>query len=124
MHLHAVVFVVFILPPLSVAGTPTGVIANRTGYASVLVSWSALLSPLPTGYEVFYQTTAGVSSRLSGGNTSNTELTLTGLTLGETYYIFVIAFGEEGVPLLPSSHSNTAMITLCEFITYIAFSTE
>ena len=104
----------------SVAGTPTGVTANRTGYTSVLVSWTASLPP-PAGYEVFYQTTAGVSSRLSGGNTNNTELTLTGLTLGETYSIFVVGFGEEGSPVLPSSHSNTTMIMLCEFITNIAY---
>ena len=100
---------------LSVIGTPTNVTANRTGYTSVLVSWTAPSSP-PAGYEVFYQTTAGVSSRLSGGNTSNTELTLTGLTLGETYSIFVVAFGEEGAPVLPSRHSNTTIIMLCEFM--------
>ena len=104
---------------LSVAGTPMGIIASRTGYTSVLVSWTAP-SPPSAGYEVFYQTSAGVSSRLSGGNTSNTNLTLTGLTLGETYSIFVVAFGEEGAPVLPSSHSNTAMIMLCEFISNIA----
>ena len=94
----------------SVAGTPTAVTANRTGYNSVLVSWTAS-SPVPAGYEVFYQTaSAGVSSRLSGGTTSNTELTLTGLTLGETYSIFVVAFAAEGDPVLPSAHSNTASI--------------
>ena len=90
----------------AVAGTPTGVTASRTGYTSVLVNWTAPSPPLPAGYEVFYQTTAGDSSRLSGGNTSNTELKLTGLTLGETYSIFVVAFGKEGAPVLPSSHSN------------------
>ena len=100
---------------LSVAGTPTGVTASRTGYTSVLVSWTAP-SPPPAGYEVFYQTTAGDNTRLSGGNTSNTELTLTGLTLGVTYWIFVVAFGEEEAPVLPSSHSESATITMCEFI--------
>ena len=94
---------------------PTGVTTNRTGYTSVLVFWTPP-SPPPAGYEVFYQTTAGDSSRFSGGNTSNTELTLTGLTLEETYSIFVVAFGEEGAPVLPSSHSNTAMIMLCELV--------
>ena len=102
----------------SVASTPTGVTAIRTGYTSVLVTWTPP-SPSPAGYEVFYQTSAGDSSRLSGGNTSNTELTLTGLTLGETYSVFVVAFGEEGAPVLPSSHSNTAMSMLCKFISNI-----
>ena len=99
----------------SVAGTPTGVTASRTGYTSVLVSWTAP-SPPPAGYEVFYQTSAGDHTRLSGGNTSKTELTLTGLTLGETYYIFVVGFGEEEAPVLPSDHSTAAIILLCEFI--------
>ena len=98
-----------------VAGTPTGVTASRTGYTSVLVSWIAPSPLVPAGYEVFYQTTAGVSSRLSGGNTSNTKLTLTGLTLGETYSIFVVAFGQKGTPVLPSNHSNNVTVLLCEF---------
>ena len=68
------------------------------------------------GYEVFYHTSVVKSSRLSGGNTSNTELTLTGLTLGETYSIIVVAFGEEGAPVLPSNHSNNITILLCESI--------
>ena len=55
-----------------------------------------------------------MSSRLSGGTTSNTELTLTGLTLGETYSIFVLAFGVEGDPVLPSDHSNTVPVAIRE----------
>ena len=99
---------------LSVAGKPTGVKISRTGYTSVMVSWTAP-SPPPAGYEVFYQTSD--VNRFSGGNTSNTELTLTGLlTPGETYWIFVVAFGEEGAPVLPSPHSTAPMITLCEFM--------
>ena len=98
---------------LSVAGTPTGVTVNRTNYTSVMVSWTAPSLP-PAGYEVFYQTSAGDSSRLSGGNTSNTELTLTGLMLEKTYFIFVVGFGEEGAPVFPSSNSGTALIMLCE----------
>ena len=102
----------------AVAGTPIDVIASRTNYTSVLVSWTAPSQP-PAGYEVFYQTSAGDYTRLSGGNTSNTELTLTDLTLEVLYSIFVVGFGEEGAPVLPSSHSNTAMIMLCELITNI-----
>ena len=98
--------------PHEVAGMPTAVTANRTGFTSVLVSWTAP-SPAPAGYEVFYQAAGG--SRLSGGNTSNTELTLSGLTLGETYSIFVVAFGAEGAPVFPSAHSNTATIVISEF---------
>ena len=107
--------IVFLLIFLAVAGTPDAVTASRTGYTSVLVSWNAP-SPPPAGYEVFYQTSAGVSSRLSGGNTSNTELKLTGLKLDELYYIFVVAFGDDGAPVLPSRHSQAYMTTLCEFM--------
>ena len=99
----------------AVADTPTDVTTCRTGFNSVLVSWTAP-SPPPAGYEVFYQTTAGVSSRLSGGNTSNTKWTLTGLTLGETYFIFVVGYGAKGAPVLPSSHS---IFFVCELYAQI-----
>ena len=35
-------------------------------------------------------------------------MTVTGLTLGVIYYIFVVSFGTEGAPVLPSSHSIAA----------------
>ena len=114
------IYIAFFSFFLSVADAPTGVTARRTDYTSVLVSWTLPSSP-PAGYEVFYQTTVGVSSRLSGGNTSTSNVELTGLTLGETYSIFVVAYGEEGAPVLPSSHSDTVMIMLCELITNIAY---
>ena len=85
----------------------------RTGFNSVLVSWSAPSSAVPAGYEVFYQVDGG--STLSGGNTSNTELTLTGLTLG-THSLFVVGYGAEGAPVLPSNHSNTASVMIGEIV--------
>ena len=51
----------------------------------------------------------------SAGTTTITELTLTGLVLGQTYSIFVVAFGPEGAPVLPSAHSNVKVITLSEY---------
>ena len=94
----------------SVAGTPTGVTATRNGYNSVLVSWTAP-SPAPAGYEVFYETTSD-ATRLSVGNTTSTIMTVTGLTLGVQYYIFVVSFGAEGTPVLPSAHNNAPPITI------------
>ena len=35
-------------------------------------------------------------------------MTVTGLTLGVIYYIFVVSFGTEEAPVLPSSHSIAA----------------
>ena len=46
---------------------------------------------------------------------SNTELTLTGMILEVLYYVFVVAFAEEGAPLLPSHHSTAVTIILCKF---------
>ena len=97
----------------SVANPPTDVTVNRTGINSVLVSWSAPSSPVPAGYEVFYQVDGG--STLSGGNTSNTQLTLTGLTLGN-HSLFVVGYGAEGAPVLPSAHSNTAPVMIGEIV--------
>ena len=82
--------------------------ATRTGFSSVGVSWTAP-TPAPAIYEVFYQVT-GMSST-SGGTTSNTELTLTGLALG-SYSIFIVGSGADGDLVLPSAHSNTATVTI------------
>ena len=111
-QLHCLLLVLLLLfLLLSVAGTPTGVTANRTGYTSVSVSWTAPSTGTPpAGYEVFYQLTGG-GSIVSGGNTSNTELTLTGLTLG-SYSIFVVGFEAEGHPVLPSARSETTIIMI------------
>ena len=101
----------------SVAGTPTGVTAIRTGYTSVNVFWTAPSTGTPpVGYEVFYQLTGG-GSIVSGGNTSSTELTLTGLTLG-SYSIFVVGY-RAGV-LLPSDPSNITTITIGKFNTALS----
>ena len=105
---HCSLLVLLLLP--SVASPPTAVMVSRTGFNSVLVSWSAP-SSAPAGYEVFYQVAGG--STLSGGNTSNTELTLTGLTLGN-HSFFVVGYRAEGEPVLPSAHSNTASVIIGE----------
>ena len=92
-------------------GTPTGVTARRISYNSVNVSWMApLKGPAVASYEVFYQLIGG-NKNISGGNTSITELTLTGLTLGN-YSIFVVGSGAEGKPMLPSDPSNITTITI------------
>ena len=83
------------------------VIANRISANVAMVCWTAS-SPTPNSYEVFYQLADG-GDILSGGTSNNTELTLTGLTLGETYSIFVVAFSYAN-HTLPSLHSNTVMI--------------
>ena len=90
---------------------------SRTAATNVSVSWTASSTgPALGGYEVFYQTAAGSNG---SNTTTTTELTLTGLVLGQTYSIFVVAYGYKGAPVLPSTHSNTEMITLRKISTAI-----
>ena len=110
------ILIIMILHFHTVAGTLTDVIAFRTGYNTIQVSWTAS-SPPSAGYEVFYQTTSG--SRLSAGNTSNTQLDILGLTVKENYTIFVVSFGEEGSTVLPSVHSNKVTVPAIPMITNI-----
>ena len=42
-------------------------------------------------------------------------MTVTGLTRGVTYHIFVVSFGAEGAPVLPSARSIAAEITIRKF---------
>ena len=95
----------------TVTGTPVGVTAIRNGLTSVKVSWTVPSSGTPpVGYEVFYRL-AGGGSIVIGGTTSNTELTLTGLSLGN-YTIFVVGFGAEKNSVLPSAHSETTAVII------------
>ena len=101
----------FSLP--SVAGTPTAVTVTRTAATNVRVSWTApSTGPALGGYEVSNWSAAGSNG---SSTTTTTELTLTGLVLGQTYSIFVVALGPEGAPVLPSAHSNTETIVLSKF---------
>ena len=96
---------------LTVAGTPTNLTATRlnTGLAHVRLSWSSVSGV--GGYEVFYQLN-GSSTVVSGGTTNGTMLDITsGLSPGETYEFFVVSYGSEGSPVLPSNHSLTTTLT-------------
>ena len=105
---------------ISVADTPTAVIANRTGFNTVEVSWNASSSKHhPAGYEVFYQT-ASSSSPLSGGNVSNIEMVISDLSVREQYTIFVVSYGEEGETVLPSPHSNEVIVPAIPTITNVS----
>ena len=91
---------------VAVAATPVIVSASIVSSDKITVTWTAQ-SPAPNGYEVFYQTAVNVGVA-SGGNTSNTELTLTGLSTDAEYTIFVVAFGDTNI--IPSPHSNTVTV--------------
>ena len=103
---------------VSVAGTPTAVRANRIKFNTVEVSWNSPLSGhQPAGYEVFYQSTS-VSSQMSGGNVSDRNIVISGLTK-EQYTIFVVSYGEEGDTVLPSPHSNEVILLPIPTITSV-----
>ena len=96
--------------PLSVATTLTSVMVTRTSFDSCMHVVNYLLHDAPSHhhapavYEVFYQVTGMSITRLSGGTTSNTVLTLTGLSLG-SHSIFVVGSGAAGDHVLPSDHA-------------------
>ena len=46
-------------------------------------------------------------------------MTVTGLTLGVPYYIFVVSFGAEGAPVLPISHGNAPAIAIRKILQHI-----
>ena len=92
---------------LTVAGTPTDLIAIRlnTSLAHVQLSWSFVSGVV--GYEVFYQVN-GSSTVVSVANTTNTMLNITsGLNLGVTYDFFVVSYGDSTV--LPSNRITTSL---------------
>ena len=83
--------IILLFHPYKVSSTPNAVTVTRIALTSVRISWTAP-STKPAGYEVFYQTTDAENNSVatSAGNTTTTELTLTGLVLGQTYGIFVV----------------------------------
>ena len=99
----------------TVSATPTNVAANRSSDTEVTVSWYAP-SPVPDGYEVFYQVDGG--DILSAGTNTNTMLTITGVTATNEISIFVVSFG--GTNTLPSARSNVAVVPPGECLLWFA----
>ena len=99
----------------AVSGTPTNVTASRSSDTEVTVSWVAP-SPVPDGYEVFYQVDGG--DILSAGITTNTMLNITGETATNEISIFVVSFG--GTNTLPSARSNVAVVPPGECLLWFA----
>ena len=87
----------------------------KTGLAHVQLSWLSVSEVV--GYEVFYQVGSGNSTVMSAGATTNTMLNITsGLNYTNTYNFFVVSYGSQGSPILPSDHSNMTTLTLCEYL--------
>ena len=69
------------------------------------MSWNAS-SPVPDGYEVFYQVDGG--DILSAGNTTNTMLTIAGVTVAQSITCFVVAYGDSNT--IPSARSSVVNV--------------
>ena len=96
--------IVYILS-LTVAGTPTELIATILNTSHVQLCWSSVSGVV--GYEVFYQVNSS-STVVSVANTTNTMLNITsGLSLGMTYDFFVVSYGDSTV--LPSNRITTSL---------------
>ena len=94
----------------TVSDAPTDFSLTRvgTGLVHVQLSWSGS-SPR---YEVFYSL-SGTDDIQSAGETTDTTYSVTsGLSEDETYQFFVISYGNDGNPVLPSVSSGTESVTL------------
>ena len=94
----------------TVSDTPTDLSLTRlgTGLDHVQLSWSGS-SPR---YEVFYSLSDNDTIQ-SAGETTDTKYSVTsGLTQGQTYEFFVVSYGNDGTPVLPSVNSSIENVTL------------
>ena len=89
----------------TVSGMPLDIKAARINFTNIVVSWpvAPAIGQHPL-YEVFYREDNTPLSR-SAGNTSNTQLTLTGLTLRNGYFVYVVVHNNNN-----SSPSNMVHI--------------
>ena len=93
---------------VSVASAPTNLTAVQEGLTSIRVSWSPL-TPLgnTTGYRISYSGGSSGSVDVSGGSTDN--YLLTGLVMGATYTISIVATSQHIL-----SRRVETIITLCK----------
>ena len=105
--MHSICMKLHLFPQL-LANPPTSMSAKLV--YPVLGSPGLPPSPSPAGYEVFYQAHGG-GNRISRGTTSKTYHDLNGLPLG-SHSVFFVAFGAEKDTVLPSAHSDMAIIII------------
>ena len=90
------------------ANPPTGLTAVQDSLTSVLVSCTAPASggASHTGYHIFYQT--GGSEQTALATAGATSLRLTGLQIGATYSISIVALSDQ----LPSARVGPVDVTV------------
>ena len=93
------------------ANPPLNLVAVQLSITAVQVSWSAPASGATvTGYVIYYETTGGSEQSVTVGAAA-TEYALTGLMIGQTYSISIVALSAQ----LPSILSGPVSVTLSEF---------
>ena len=86
---------------------PSNVIVSQNGLESLLVSWTAGES-IVTGYIISYQQQDGVHSDSVAVNETVTSTIITGLMIGATYSISIVATSNT----LPSNETIAQNITI------------
>ena len=101
-----------ILYNYTVSDTPANLTITRlgTGLDHVQLSWSG--SSLR--YEVFYSLSGSDNIQSLVNTTDTTYIVTSGLTQGQTYEFFVVSYGNDGTPVLPSGNSSIESVTLSE----------
>lgn len=72
----------------SCAGDPINIYTNVQSQTSALIGWTAG-NPAPSNGYDYYYSTSNVPPGTASGTTMSTSVTVTGLTAGATYYIWV-----------------------------------
>jgi fibronectin type 3 domain-containing protein/streptogramin lyase len=85
---------------------PTNLSATA-GNGQATLTWNASIGA--TSYNVYYSQTAGGPYTVNGGSTTNTNITVTGLNNGLSYYFVVTAVNSLGEE---SGYSNMSGVTL------------
>jgi hypothetical protein len=81
-------------PTLPAAATA---VAAASGNTQIAVSWTNSVSPVVSGYKVYYRAgTTGAYTLWTSGSSSTSPTTITGLTNGTTYEVYVSAYNASG----------------------------
>ncbi len=95
-------------PPSPSPSAPTSATAIPS-LTTATLSWSAPSgAPSAATYNVYYSTSAGMTSPTLATTTASTSYTISGLTSGTTYYVGIAAVSDLGAV---SSYSNIATVT-------------
>ena len=79
-----------------------------TGLLHVQLSWTGSLP----GYEVFYSLSGSDNIQSLVNTIDTTYIVTSGLMQNQAYEFFVVSYGNDGTPVLPSVNSSIESVTL------------